>query len=107
MVRWARVWLVSLNLKYLLGLLVLLNIADGVLTNALIESGIGREGNPFLVNVVGEPGFIAIKVLGAALAAFLLWDISRRHPRLARVATGGCLALYGGIVAWNSALLIL
>ena len=97
----------SLNLKYLLGLLVLLNIADGVLTNALIGLGKGREGNPLLVNVVGEPGFIVIKVLGALLAVFLLWDISRRHPRLARVATTGCLTLYGGIVAWNSALLIL
>ena len=94
-------------MKYLLGLLVLLNIADGVLTNALIDLGIGREGNPLLVDVVGEPGFIAIKVLGALLAAFLLWDIYRRHPRLARVATTGCLVVYGGIVAWNSALLIL
>lgn len=93
-------------MKYLLAVLVLLNIADGVITNALIELGIGREGNPFLVDIVGRPGFVLIKIAGALFAAFLLWDISRHHPRLARVAATGCVGAYAVIVAWNSSLLI-
>jgi len=74
------------EVKYLLALLILFNIVDGALTNFLVELGLVREGNPFLLSVVGQPEFIILKVTGAALATLVLWDINRRHPRLALVS---------------------
>jgi hypothetical protein len=44
-------------------------------------------------------------VVGVLLAALILWDISRRHPRLAFWASLVFLAGYVGIVAWNASLL--
>lgn len=93
-------------MKYLLALLVLLNILDGVLTHLLVSLGLASEGNPFLLPLVGEPGFIVLKVVGVLLCAFILWDIYRRYPRLALVSTALFNIGYGIIVSWNLALLI-
>ena len=91
------------RLKYLLGLLILLNIADGILTHFLVELDLGREINPFLLQLVGEPGFLVLKVVGILLCVLILWDIHRRHPRLAFMSTSVFVTIYIGIVAWNSA----
>ena len=88
-------------MKYLLGLLILLNIADGVLTYLLIRSGLGREGNPFLLELVHQPGFMIIKVGGVILCALILWDVYRRHSRLAVILTMCFVSVYWVIVLWN------
>jgi len=44
-------------MKYLLGLLILFEISDGVLTHFLIGGGLAREGNPLLLPMVGETNF--------------------------------------------------
>lgn len=93
-------------MNYLLALLVLFNIADAVLTHFLVQFGMAREGNPFLLPLVGEPVFIVIKIAGALLCALILWDIYRRYPRLALVSTSIFTAGYGVIVFWNLTLLI-
>lgn len=93
-------------MKYLLALLILLNIADGVLTHFLVERGLGREGNPFLLRIVGEPGFITIKVVGVILCALILWDVYRRHPKLAFVSTSCFVISYTAVVIWNSSLFL-
>jgi hypothetical protein len=85
-------------MKYLLGLLILFNISDGVLTHFLITNGLAHEGNPFLVPIVGETNFLILKVVGVLLCALILWDIYRRHPRLAKVSTSCFVAFYGVIV---------
>lgn len=90
------------QLRYLLGLLILLNIADGLLTHFLVEFDLGREANPFLLQIVGEPGFLVLKVAGILLCALILWDIHRRHPRLAFMSTSIFVTIYVGIVVWNS-----
>jgi hypothetical protein len=94
------------EVKYLLGLLILFNISDGVLTHFLVELGLAREGNPFLLPVVGEPGFIVLKVAGVLLCALILWDIYRRRPRLALMSTSCFVLGYGVIVLWNMSLLL-
>ncbi len=48
----------AVTIKYLLGLLVLLVVADGLLTQLLIKDGKAREGNPFLQPIVGEDIFL-------------------------------------------------
>jgi len=94
-------------MKYLLGLLVIFVVLDGLLTQGLINGGLAREGNPLLQPLVGESGFIILKAAGALLCAFILWDIYRRFPRVAVIATRCFIAVYGVIVLWNSSLFIL
>lgn len=91
-------------MKYLLGLLILFNIADGALTHFLVSFGLAREGNPFLLPLVGQPGFLVLKVAGVLFSALVLWDIYRRHPRLALVSTSCFVLGYGVIVLWNTSL---
>jgi len=87
--------------KYLLGLLVVLVVSDGFLTQFLIDDGRAREGNPFLQPIVGDVGFLVLKVVGALLCAVILWDIYRRFPRVAVIATSCFVAAYTGIIIWN------
>jgi hypothetical protein len=94
-------------MKYLLSLLALFVIGDGVLTELLVKSGKAREGNPFLQPLVGDAGFMILKVVGALICVFILWDINRHFPRVAFVATWVFVLAYGAIVLWNSSLLIL
>jgi len=89
------------SMKYLLGVLILLVVADGVITELLVKSGIAREGNPLLVPFIGDIGFLVLKVAGALLCALILRDISRRHMRLARVVTIGGIVFYATIILWN------
>jgi hypothetical protein len=94
-------------MKYLLGLLIGFEILDGVLSHFLIKDGLAREGNPFLVSIVGEVNFLILKVVGVLICAFILWDIYKRFPRLALISTSCLLALYVVIVIWNSSLFLM
>ena len=94
-------------MKYLLGLLILFVVGDGLLTQFLVNGGLAREGNPLLQSLVGENGFIALKAAGALLCAFILWDVYRRFPKIAVVVTWCCVVFYGGILLWNSSLFLL
>ena len=91
-------------MSYLLGLLVAFVIGDGLLTHFLVTGGIAREGNPFLQPLVGEAGFIVLKVAGALLCAVILWDIYRRYPKVALISTSFFVVCYGVIVLWNLSL---
>ena len=93
-------------MKYLLVLLILLNIFDAVLTNRIVNLGLGREANPFLLHIVGQPNFIVLKASGVLLCGIILWDIYRRRPKLALVSTSCFVAFYGLIVLWNSGVLL-
>ena len=93
-------------MKYLLALLILLNIADATLSYFLVRLGLGREGNPFLLELVHQPGFIIIKVVGVLLCALILWDIYRRNSKLAIVSTSCFVSIYGVIVLWNLGLFL-
>lgn len=91
-------------MKYLLGLLVVFVISDGLITNLLVGDGLAREGNPFLQPLVGNIGFIVLKVVGALLCALILWDVSRRYRKVALIATSCGVAFYALIVLWNLSL---
>ena len=88
-------------MKYLLGLLIVFEIADGVLTHFLITDGLAREGNPFLLPLVGETNFLILKVAGVLLCALILWDIYGRWPKVALTTTACFVTLYAVIVLWN------
>ena len=94
-------------MKYILGVLVLLVVADGVVTNLLIKQDIAYEGNPLLSNIAGGWGLIIAKIVGVLLAALILWDISRCYHRIAFWTGTAFLLIYAAIMAWNLRLLIM
>jgi threonine/homoserine efflux transporter RhtA len=95
------------RMKVLLGTLILFVVLDGLLTELLINRGAAREINPFLQPLVGDIGFMLLKVVGALLCALILWDIYRRFPKLASIATWIAVVGYGVIVVWNASLFIM
>ena len=94
-------------MKYLIGLLILFEISDGLLTHFLVRDGLAREGNPFLLPLVGETNFLILKVVGVLLCAFILWDIYKRWPRVALTATSCFVVFYAAIVIWNASIFLL
>ena len=93
-------------MKYLLGLLVSFTISDGLLTYFLVRRGLAKEGNPFLVPIVGEDNFLVLKVVGTILCVLILWDIYRRFPKLALISTSFFVVVYAVIVIWNLGLFL-
>lgn len=91
-------------MKYLLGLLIVFEISDGLATHFLIRGGLAREGNPFLLPIVGETKFLILKVVGVLLCAVILWDVYKRFPKVALIITSCFVTLYGAIVLWNLSL---
>jgi hypothetical protein len=91
----------------LLVTLISLVILDGLLTEYLIPGGKVREANPFLEPLVGETGFMILKIVGSFICAFILWDIYRRFPRVGTIAAWIAVCGYGAIVIWNTSLILL
>jgi hypothetical protein len=95
------------KITYLLIALVSLVIVDGLLTQYLVPKGAAREANPFLEPLVGQTGFMVLKIVGALLCAFILWDVYRRFPRVGMIAAWIAVLGYGAIVIWNTSLILL
>ena len=93
-------------MEYLLGLLVVFVISDGLLTYFLVGSGVAREGNPFLVPVLAGGSFLTLKVVGTIVCVIILWDLYKRFPKLALISTSCLVVAYGVIVFWNFRLLL-
>ena len=89
------------RMKCLLGILIALVISDGLISYFGVTQGLAREGNPFLQTLVGERNFLLIKVAGALLGAFILWDIHKTRPKMALISSYCFVGLYTGIVIWN------
>jgi hypothetical protein len=89
------------------GVLVLLNLVDGVFTHVFLQAGVGTELNPLMRLVYeGSPSlFFACKVAAVGVAA---WVLQRHAPRVrfARGALAGGLALYGGVCMLHLWLLV-
>ena len=93
-------------MEYLLGLLVVFVISDGLLTHALIGDGLAREGNPFLVPIVAQGNLMLLKLVGTIVCVIILWDLYKRFPKLALISTSCLVVAYGVIVLWNFRLLL-
>lgn len=91
----------SNQVNVLLAILISLVTSDGILSNFLINKGLAIEANPVMRGWVGSIDFLAIKLAGGFLAAILLWDFSRRHPKIAFVSAICCVIFYTAIIYWN------
>jgi len=89
------------RMRYLLATLFFLVVSDGLVSHFLITGGFAREGNPFLVPLVGEGNFLILKVVGGLICVLILWDIYKQRPKMALTSSSCLVALYTGIVLWN------
>jgi hypothetical protein len=92
--------------EYLLGTLLSLVVADGLISQFLIKGGIGQEGNPFLRTIVTEGNFLIVKMCGAIICVLLLWNMARRLPRLIFIVSICLVSLYTAILFWNIAIFL-
>jgi len=92
------------NRRFFLLMLVLLVgvvVADGVVTRFLITHQLGLEANPFLKVWIKNDLLLLIKLVGATLAALILWIVYQRKPMLAWITTSIFIAIYALLVLWN------
>ena len=94
------------RMLYPLSVLVILVVVDGIITNILVNNGVAREVNLFMEPMVGRASFLLIKAAGALFCSFVLWDIYRRQPKIAKIGTSCLVVVYAGIVFWNLGLLL-
>lgn len=89
------------RIEYLLGTLLSLVVADGLISQFLIKTGMGQEGNPFIRAVVTENNFLVIKMCAAIICVIILWNVARRLPRLIFIFSVCFVGLYTAILFWN------
>lgn len=89
------------RVEYLLGTLLSLVVADGLISQFLIKNRLGQEGNPFLKVLVMENDFLIIKMCSAILCVIILWNIARRLPRLIFIFSTCLVGVYTAILLWN------
>jgi hypothetical protein len=91
---------------YLLGMLAVFIISDGLLTHALVGNDLMMEGNPLMVPLVAQGNLMLLKLVGTIVCIIILWDLYRRFPRLAVISTSCFVIAYGVIVFWNFGLFL-
>jgi hypothetical protein len=89
------------RVEYLLGTLLSLVAADGLISQFVIKNGLGHEGNPLLRVLVTESDFLIIKMCSAILCVIILWNIARRLPRLIFIFSTCFVGLYTALLFWN------
>lgn len=97
---------ISRKIEYLLGTLLALVVADGLISQFLIKGGLGQEGNPLLRVLVTENDFLIIKMCAAIVCVLILWNIARRLPRLIFIFSACVVGLYTAFVLWNIAVFL-
>jgi hypothetical protein len=85
--------------------LATLVIADGVITNYLINSGLAYESNGFISSYAGTNKLLLLKIVGVISAILILYKISLKHKKLAQYTTLSFSVIYGLIVIWNISIL--
>ena len=76
-------------------------VADGIITRFLIMNRLGVEANPFLQEWVKSDMLLIVKLVGATVAAFILWRIHKRKPMLALIFTYLFIVIYALLILWN------
>lgn len=97
---------VAVRRRWLAAWLVVLNVADVLLTKAVLHQG-GVEANPVMAGLMGGLAApLGLKMLIAGLAGVLLL-LCPPDARVGERAVTAVVALYSFIVVWNVAVLAL
>jgi hypothetical protein len=87
--------------RLLLGTIISLMGADGIISNFLMKNNLATELNPFIKNLVLDNNFPLSKVTAALICVFILWFAIKRKPKLIFFATSIIVLSYTLIVYWN------
>ncbi|UCE98272.1 MAG: hypothetical protein JSV74_02805 [Dehalococcoidia bacterium] len=95
------------RIEYLLCSLLALVVADGIISQFLIEEGLGREGNPLLKTIATNSDFLIIKMCGAVMSVIILWNMAKRNPKLVLISSTIFVLVYTVILFWNISIYIM
>jgi hypothetical protein len=95
------------RIEYLLGALLSLVAADGIISQFLIEEGLGYEGNPLLKTLATDSNFLIIKICGAIICVLILWNLAKRKQKLVLIFSTVVVSLYTAILFWNISIYII
>jgi hypothetical protein len=83
-----------------------LEIIDGLVTYWAVNQGLISEGNHLIAQMAGSWNFVLLKVIGAILSGFILLKLSEHFPKITTTAAVSIALLYGGVLVWNSNMII-
>ena len=83
-----------------------LEIIDGIVTYWAVNRGLISEGNHLIAQMAGSWDFVLLKVIGAILSGFILLKLSDHFPKITAAAAVSIALLYGGVLVWNSSIII-
>jgi len=87
--------------RYLLWLLCSLVVADAIISNFIVQSGVGTEGNPFIESIVGQTSFVFLKLSAAFFSSLILWQVFKQHRRVGLASIIIFVILFTAILWWN------
>jgi len=93
----------QLDMKFVLALMVIFQLWDGIITQVFTGNGLAQEGNPIMVGMVTSGNFLVFKIIGISLAAAALWLTYKYLPGLSKIAASSIAIFYAGVIAWNFA----
>jgi len=91
--------------NYLLGLIGMFELLDGLLTSWAIKSQHVLEGNLFVSAISGSWYYLFIKMLGGVVSITALWMVGKRFPKIGIFATSIIFVFYAGVLTWNATIL--
>ena len=91
----------SIYINILLGLMVLLQVGDGLITRQFAGRGLVGESNVLLASIISSGNFLLVKIVGAVFCCTVLWYLYQRFKTLAIVTISSIVIFYGLITVWN------
>jgi hypothetical protein len=88
-------------MKKIVSSIVTVGGVDCFSTRYFVSQGLASEGNPVMAPIVGDWTFIVLKLVGTAIAGFLLWRIYNRHKKVGLASLFVALASYTYIIVHN------
>ena len=95
------------HIKLLIGTLISLVGADGIISTFLVQNKLAIEANPWITNWVTKDSFPMVKIGIAFLCAFLLYHTSVNKPKLTLLTIVVLVSSYTLIVYWNVSVFLL
>lgn len=89
------------HMVFTLLLMAQFQLWDGIMTHVFVGSGLAKEGNSLMAELVYKGDFLFLKIVSVAILGLALWMIFRKFPKLAISTTACVAAFYLGVIVWN------
>ena len=96
------------SVRGMAGALVMLGVADALLTQYLLTHEYGMEGNVFVDGLLSGSSvdFWLLKIVGTILAAMMMVIVCKRHKRIGIISFGIFNLMMALVVTWNTIILL-